>query len=57
MELDSNCHSVFLLYYHLVLVVKYRRNVFDDTISEFAKRYVCKNWSSISYYFSTMESR
>lgn len=37
MELDSNCHSVFLLYYHLVLVVKYRRNVFDDTISEFAK--------------------
>ncbi|MBM6822471.1 IS200/IS605 family transposase, partial [Fusobacterium mortiferum] len=25
MELDSNCHSVFLLYYHLVLVVKYRR--------------------------------
>lgn len=37
MELDSNCHSVFLLYYHLVLVVKYRRNVFDDTISELAK--------------------
>ncbi|MBU3842253.1 MAG: IS200/IS605 family transposase, partial [Candidatus Fusobacterium pullicola] len=29
MELDSNCHSVFLLYYRLVLVVKYRRNVFD----------------------------
>lgn len=26
-----------MLYYHLVLVVKYRRNVFDDTISEFAK--------------------
>ena len=37
MELDSNCHSVFLLHYHLVLVVKYRKNVFDDTISEFAK--------------------
>ena len=37
MELDSNCHSVFSLCYHLVLVVKYRRNVFDDTISEFAK--------------------
>src|SRR3712207_8100769 len=36
-SLDSNCHSVFLLYYHLVLVVKYRRNVFDDTISKFAK--------------------
>ena len=25
MELESNHHSVFLLYYHLVLVVKYRR--------------------------------
>ncbi|AYZ74686.1 IS200/IS605 family transposase [Fusobacterium necrophorum] len=37
MELDSNCHSVFLLCYHLVLVVKYRRKVFDDTISKFAK--------------------
>ena len=32
MELDSNCHSVFLLYYHLVLVVKYRRNVFDNMV-------------------------
>ncbi|MDC3415212.1 IS200/IS605 family transposase, partial [Aquibacillus sp. 3ASR75-11] len=24
MKLDSNNHSVFLMYYHLVLVVKYR---------------------------------
>ncbi|HAY6891999.1 TPA: IS200/IS605 family transposase, partial [Enterococcus faecium] len=24
MELDTNNHSVFLLYYHLVLVTKYR---------------------------------
>ncbi len=31
MELDNNAHSVFLLYYHLVLVVKYRRQVFDET--------------------------
>ena len=37
MELDNNAHSVFLLYYHLVLVVKYRRKVFDETISERAK--------------------
>ncbi len=37
MELDSNAHSVFLLYYHLVLVVKYRRKVFDDEISNRAK--------------------
>jgi len=37
MKLDSNAHSVFLLYYHLILVVKYRRKVFDDTISDRAK--------------------
>ncbi|WP_017726024.1 IS200/IS605 family transposase [Halalkalibacterium ligniniphilum] len=37
MKLDSNNHSVFLMYYHLVLVVKYRRKVIDDTISDFAK--------------------
>ena len=37
MELDSNAHSVFLLHYHLVLVVKYRRQVFDDDISKRSK--------------------
>ena len=37
LELDNNNHSVFLLYYHLVLVVKYRRNVFSDQISQYAK--------------------
>ncbi len=33
MELENNNHSVFLLHYHLVLVVKYRRPVIDDAIS------------------------
>ena len=37
MILESNHHSVFLLHYHLVLVVKYRRNVFDDEISTRAR--------------------
>lgn len=32
-ELDNNNHSVFAMYYHLVLVIKYRRNVIDDVIS------------------------
>jgi len=32
-ELDNNNHSVFVLYYHLVLVVKYRRKVIDDGIN------------------------
>ena len=36
-EMDSNGHSVFLLYYHLILVVKYRRKVIDDAISERGK--------------------
>lgn len=37
MSLDSNAHSVFSLHYHLVLVVKYRRKVFNDNISDRAK--------------------
>ncbi|MEC1177058.1 IS200/IS605 family transposase [Metasolibacillus meyeri] len=37
MKLDSNNHSVFLMHYHLVLVVKYRRQVFDRKIADFAK--------------------
>ena len=37
MKLDNNAHSVFLLHYHLILVVKYRRKVFDDTISKRGK--------------------
>ena len=34
MKFDNNNHSVFLLYYHLVLVVKYRRNVLNDAICQ-----------------------
>ena len=37
MKLDSNNYSVFLLYYQLVLVVKYRRKVFSDQMSQYAK--------------------
>ena len=36
-KLDNNHHSVFLLHYHLVLVVKYRRRVFDDAMSSRAR--------------------
>ncbi|ACV61355.1 transposase IS200-family protein [Desulfofarcimen acetoxidans DSM 771] len=32
-KLDTNSHSVFLLTYHLILVVKYRRKVINDTIA------------------------
>lgn len=37
MKLDNNAHSVFLLHYHLILVVKYRRDAFNTEISERAK--------------------
>lgn len=32
MEYDTNQHSVFLLQYHLIFVVKYRRAVINDKI-------------------------
>lgn len=37
MDLDTNAHSVFSLHYHLILVTKYRKPVFDDEISERAR--------------------
>ncbi len=37
MDLDRNTTSVFLLNYHLIMVVKYRRKVFDESISNRAK--------------------
>ena len=33
MDLDRNSHSVYNLNYHLVLVVKYRREVINNEIS------------------------
>lgn len=48
MELDNNNHSVFLMFYHLVLVIKYRRKVIDDTISNRLKEifeYISPNYN------------
>lgn len=36
-DLDNNNHSVFLMHYHLILVVKYRRKVINDDISHSLK--------------------
>lgn len=33
MDLDTNNHSVFLLHYHLVIVIKYRQRVINEPIS------------------------
>ena len=36
-ELDHNQHSVYLMYYHLIMVVKFRRKAIDKDISERGK--------------------
>lgn len=49
-NLDHNAHSVYLLYYHLILVVKYRRRVFDNEISERAREifsYIAPNYGIV----------
>lgn len=50
MKLDTNNHSVFLLNYHLVLVIKYRRKVINDKISNRLKEifeYIAPNYNII----------
>jgi len=38
-KLDRGAHSVYALYYHLILVIKYRRRVFtNDKIIDFLKQ-------------------
>lgn len=47
MELDTNAHSVFSLHYHLILVVKHRRRVFTNEISNRAREifeYIAPNY-------------
>ena len=51
--LDNNNHSVFAMHYHLILVVKYRRKVFDDHMSEYAESIFRK--SAPSYNITLME--
>lgn len=48
MILDTNNHSVFLLNYHLVLVIKYRRKVINDEVSNRLKEifeYICPKYN------------
>ncbi|WLC85590.1 IS200/IS605 family transposase [Clostridium estertheticum] len=48
MELDTNNHSVFLLNYHLVLVIKYRKKVINDEMSNRLKEifeYICPKYN------------
>ena len=47
MKIYSNNHSVFSLYYHLILVTKFRKQVINDSISNRLKDifcYVSKNY-------------
>ena len=46
-KLEHNQHSAYLLYYHLVMVIKYRRKVINDDISERLKQifsYIGQNY-------------
>ena len=48
MKLNSNNHSVFLLHYHLIFVVKFRRKVIDDAVSARLKEifnYIAPNYN------------
>lgn len=48
MKLDSNNHSVFSLNYHLILVIKYRRKILNDDISNRLKEifeYISPNYN------------
>ena len=48
MQLDNNNHSVFLMYCHLVFVIKYRRKVITDKISNRLKEifeYIAPNYN------------
>jgi putative transposase len=48
LQLDSINHSVFLMYYLLVLVIKYLRKAFDEAMSERAKEifeYIAPNYN------------
>ena len=42
MQLDTNNHSVFTLHYHLIMCIKYRNKVIDDTISNRLKEIFVK---------------
>ena len=49
-KMDHNIHSVYLLYYHLVMVVKYRRKIIDEQISDRAKaifEYIAPNYGIV----------
>lgn len=48
MKLIGNNHSVFAIHFHLILVVKYRKKVINDEISERLKgifRYIESNYN------------
>lgn len=48
MKLDSNNHSVFIMFYHLILVTKYRKKVIDDVLSNRLREmfeYIASNYN------------
>ncbi|MEG1135031.1 MAG: IS200/IS605 family transposase [Cellulosilyticaceae bacterium] len=57
MKLDSNNHSVFSLNYHLVLVIKYRKQVLNDHISKFINSYKSASSRLIKKEFPSIKQK
>ena len=53
MKLDNNNHSVFSMYYHLVLVTKYRRKVINESISNRLREIF--DYIAVNYNISVVE--
>ena len=53
MKLDNNNHSVFSMYYHLVLVTKYRRKVINESISKRLREIF--DYIAVNYNISVVE--
>ena len=53
MKLDNNNHSVFRMYFHLVLVTKYRRKVINDVISNRLREIF--DYIAVNYNISVVE--
>lgn len=53
MKLDNNNHSVFSMYFHLVLVTKYRRKVINDVISNRLREIF--DYIAVNYNISVVE--
>jgi putative transposase len=53
MNLDTNQHSVFMMWFHLILVIKYRHKVLNDEISDRLKEIF--EYIAVKYHIKLVE--